>query len=80
MRVGMARAYLRPSGTGEVHDERSKTMEHVLPLPTGRMLVVPLAAAVLAAGVVATTTYALVHGGQASQSKVVITLSSGFTN
>ena len=55
-------------------------MEHVLPLPTGRMLVVPLAAAVLAAGVVATTTYALVHGGQASQSKVVITLSSGFTN
>jgi hypothetical protein len=52
-------------------------MEHVLPLPTRRTHVVPLAAAVLAAGVVATTAYALVDTGPASQSKVVITLPSG---
>lgn len=51
-------------------------MEHVLHLPTRRMLVVPLAAAVLGAGV-ATTTYALIDSDQASQSKVAITQPSG---
>jgi predicted class III extradiol MEMO1 family dioxygenase len=51
-------------------------MEHVLHLSTTWMLVVPLAAAVLCAGV-ATTTYALIDSGLASPSKVVITLPSG---
>jgi hypothetical protein len=56
--------------------ERSRTMEHVLHLPTTRTLVVPLAAAVLGAGL-ATTTYALIDSDQASQSKVAVTEPSG---
>ena len=51
-------------------------MEHVLHAPTRRILVVPLVAAVLSAGV-ATTTVALIDSGHESQSKVVITLPSG---
>jgi hypothetical protein len=51
-------------------------VEHVLHLPTTRMFVVALAAAVLCAAI-ATTAYALIDSGSASASKVVITLPSG---
>ena len=51
-------------------------MEHVLHAPTRRILVVPLVAAVLSAGI-ATTTVAAIDSGHASQSKVVIALPSG---
>ena len=51
-------------------------MEHVLHLPNPRRsLAIPLAAAVLGAGV-ATTTYALIDDEQASPTRVVISAPS----